>query len=318
LGLDLLNHLKSGVWVSGEEIASKLGVSRAAIWKQIQILRTKGYKIESSTNKGYLLTKGQDILDPEQIQIGLNTKFVGKDLRYFREVKSTNETAREIATNCENGTVVLAEVQTEGKGRLSRSWHSPPGGIWMSIVQKPKIPLASAYWINMAASVAVARSLFRLYGLKAGIKWPNDLLVGERKTCGILMEISAETDRLEHAIVGIGLNANLDVDDLPTDWNATSLSQILGHIVTRNDLIRTLLQEIDLAYTQIGSSKILSEWRERSITLGRQVRITSTEGIIEGEAVSLSDDGALFVKLPNEIRRIVAGDCIHLRAIAGP
>jgi BirA family transcriptional regulator, biotin operon repressor / biotin---[acetyl-CoA-carboxylase] ligase len=315
LGLDLLNHLKGGVWVSGEEIASYLGVSRAAIWKQIQILRTKGYKIESSTNKGYLLAEGQDLLDPKLIQRGLNTKFVGTDLRYFRDVKSTNETARMIASNCKDGTVVLAEVQTEGKGRLSRSWHSPPGGIWMSIVQKPMIPLASAYWINMAASVAVARSLFRLYGLKAGIKWPNDLLIGEQKICGILMEVSAETDRLEHAVVGIGLNANLDVDDFPKDWNATSLCEILGYMVSRNDLIRTLLQEIDLTYAQIGSSKILSEWRNRSTTLGRQVRITSAEENIEGEAVFLSDDGALFVKLPSEIRRIVAGDCIHLRAM---
>lgn len=164
MGSDLLSHLAPGSWVSGEEIASNLGVSRSAVWKQVQALRTKGYRIESSTNKGYRLDANQDVLDPEQILSSLETDFVGKDLRYFREVRSTNETAREIAADCGDGTVVLAEVQTKGRGRLSRPWHSPTGGIWMSLVLKPTIPLAQAYRINMAVSVAI--SLSSVSGLK--------------------------------------------------------------------------------------------------------------------------------------------------------
>jgi BirA family transcriptional regulator, biotin operon repressor / biotin---[acetyl-CoA-carboxylase] ligase len=316
--LDLRSYLKPGSWVSGEEIASNLGVSRAAVWKQIQALRTKGYRIDSSTNKGYRLSEGQDVLDPETIRKSLETDFVGKNLLYHPEVKSTNETAREIASTCENGTTVLAEVQTGGRGRLSRSWRSPPGGVWMSLVLKPEIALVHAYRINMAISVAIARTLFQLYGLNAGIKWPNDILVNGRKLCGILMEVSAETDRLEYAVVGIGINANINVDEFPSDWNATSLSMETGSQVSRNQLIQTLLREIENAYAQMSTPKIASEWRERSVTLGRHVRITNSEGDIEGSAVSLGDDGALFIRLkgePGEIRRIVAGDCIHLRTV---
>jgi BirA family biotin operon repressor/biotin-[acetyl-CoA-carboxylase] ligase len=316
--LDLRSYLKPGSWVSGEEIASTLGVSRAAVWKQIQALRTKGYRIESSTNKGYLLAEDQDVLDPETIRKSLETDFVGKYLLYHQEVKSTNETAKEIAFTCENGTAVLAEVQTGGRGRLSRSWRSPPGGVWMSLVLKPEIALVHAYLVNMAVSVAVARTLFQLYGLNAGIKWPNDVLVNGRKLCGILMEVSAETDRLEYAVVGIGINANIDVDEFPSEWNATSLSMETGGQVSRNQLSKTLLREIEKAYAQMSTPTISSEWRERSVTLGRHVRVTNSEGGIEGTAVSLADDGALFIRLkgePGEIRRIVAGDCIHLRTV---
>jgi BirA family transcriptional regulator, biotin operon repressor / biotin---[acetyl-CoA-carboxylase] ligase len=318
LGSDLLSYLASGSWVSGEEIASNLDVSRAAVWKQVQALRAKGYQIESSTNKGYRLGENQDVLDPEMILKGLETDFVGKDLRYFREVRSTNETAREIAAICGNGTVVLAEVQTKGRGRLSRSWYSPSGGIWMSLVLKPEIPLAQAYRINMAVSVAIARAVFRLYGIKAGIKWPNDLLVSDQKVCGILTEVSAEMDRLKYAVVGIGINANVDENSFPSDWNATSLSMEIGSQISRTKLIQALLMEIEKAYTQMGSRDTYLEWQDRSVTLGRRVRVTFSEGDLVGKAVSLLEDGALGIELtgePGEIRRIVAGDCVHLRAL---
>jgi BirA family biotin operon repressor/biotin-[acetyl-CoA-carboxylase] ligase len=258
------------------------------------------------------------VLDPELIRKGLETEFVGKDLRYFREVRSTNETAREIAANCRNGTVVLAEVQTKGRGRLSRLWHSPSGGVWMSLVLKPEIPLVQAYWINMAASVAIARTMLRLYGIKAGIKWPNDLFVKDRKLGGILMEVSAETDRLEHVVVGLGINANVDVNNFPSDWNATSLSREVGSRVSRTKLIQTLLMEMENTYKRMGSLDTYSEWRDLSVTLGRRVRVTSSQGDLEGQAVRLSVDGALEIELagePGEIRRIVAGDCVHLRAL---
>jgi BirA family biotin operon repressor/biotin-[acetyl-CoA-carboxylase] ligase len=318
LGSDLLGYLEPEAWKSGEEIASNLGISRAAVWKQVQALRSKGYQIESSTNKGYRLAKNQDILDPDLILKGLETEFVGKDLRYYREVKSTNKKAREMAATCGNGTVVLAEVQTGGRGRLSRSWRSPPGGIWMSLILKPKMPLAQAYSINMAVGVAIARTLIRLYGIRPGIKWPNDILINERKLCGILIEVSAEIDRLEYAVVGIGINANVNVDDFPDDWNATSLSREIGGQVSRTQLIQALLLEIEKAYNQIGSTEICSEWRDRSVTLGRLVRVTSLEVDLEGYAVSLSEDGALEIELlgePGTVRRIVAGDCVHLRAV---
>ncbi|NMB84825.1 MAG: biotin--[acetyl-CoA-carboxylase] ligase [Methanothrix sp.] len=306
--------MSSGEWVSGEDMATRQGISRAAVWKQIQSLRTKGYEIESSTRKGYRLAKFHDPLDADMICEGLRTKWLGKDLRCFDEVCSTNDVARSVARECRNGTVILAETQTQGRGRLSRPWASPPGGIWMSLVLKPKISLDRAYRINMAVSVAVSRSMCALYGLDVGIKWPNDLLIGGRKVCGILMEISAEVDRVDWAVVGLGINANIDVMGFSVDWRATSLRQELCQDVSRIDLIQRLLLEIEGTYHRMHSRDLYEEWRRRSVTLGKQVRITSASGDLSGEAIDLAEDGALLIRAEDKIKRVLAGDCIHLRA----
>ncbi|OPY44974.1 MAG: putative biotin ligase [Methanosaeta sp. PtaU1.Bin016] len=295
-------------------MATRQGISRAAVWKQIQSLRTKGYEIESSTRKGYRLAKFHDPLDADMICEGLRTKWLGKDLRCFDEVCSTNDVARSVARECRNGTVILAETQTQGRGRLSRPWASPPGGIWMSLVLKPKISLDRAYRINMAVSVAVSRSMCALYGLDVGIKWPNDLLIGGRKVCGILMEISAEVDRVDWAVVGLGINANIDVMGFSVDWKATSLRQELCQDVSRIDLIQRLLLEIEGTYHRMHSRDLYEEWRRRSVTLGKQVRITSASGDLSGEAIDLAEDGALLIRAEDKIKRVLAGDCIHLRA----
>ncbi len=183
----------------------------------------------------------------------------------------------------------------------------------MSLILKPKIALADAYKINMAVSVALSRAIASLYGLKTSIKWPNDLLINDHKFCGILMEISAEIDRLDYAIVGIGLNANVDVDDFPDQWNATSISREQGLEISRTELIQRALEEIEDAYLKMDSQEIYHEWCDRSATLGKHVRISSISGDFEGEAVSLSEDGALVVKASGDLLRVVAGDCIHLR-----
>ncbi len=230
---DILSYLGSGDWVSGEEMAAKLCISRAAVWKQIRNLRKRGYEIEASTKKGYHLTCRPDLLDADMILSGLKTKWLGRDLRSFSEVNSTNEIAKSLAPSCQNGTVILAETQTQGRGRLSRHWASPLGGIWMSLILKPEMPLERVYQINMAVSVAVSRAIFSLLGLEAGIKWPNDLMIRKRKTCGILMEVSAEVGRLDYAIVGLGINANVSMCNFPEEWMSTSIARELGHKVNR-------------------------------------------------------------------------------------
>lgn len=325
-------------------MAARLGISRAAVWKQIRSLRKRGYEIESSTKKGYRLAGNCDILDADLIRSGLKTQWLGKDLRCFSEVTSTNEVARTIARECRNdainraangsartangtanigtvdetandGTVILAEVQTQGRGRLSRSWASPPGGIWMSLILRPQISLDRAYRINMAISVAICKALEGLYGLAAGIKWPNDLLIDEKKICGILMEVSAEVDRLEYVVVGIGINANVDVSGYPAEWRSTSLGQELGCGVSRVELIQKILLEIEKSYRHMDSKEIWEEWRSRSVTLGRQVRISSVSGDLLGRAVDLAEDGALMIQSRDGLHRVLAGDCIHLRAL---
>jgi len=314
---EALDYLRSGSWVSGEEMAQQLGISRAAVWKQIKNLRSRGYRIESSTNKGYRLTYSPDILDESMICSELKTKFIGRNLHCYQEVKSTNEAARSIARSCNDGTVVLAEMQTEGRGRMARAWASPHGGVWMSLILKPKIALANAYKVNMAISVALSKAIAGLYGMKVSIKWPNDLLINDRKVCGILMEISAEIDRLEYAVIGIGINANVDAEAFPDEWNATSISRELGSKISRIELIQRVLQEIEDAYCKIDSKEIYNEWCDRSATLGRHVRINSAAGDFDGKAISLSEDGALMVKSSGSLLRVVAGDCIHLRNLRG-
>lgn len=296
-------------------MAAKLGISRAAIWKQIRNLRKRGYEIEASTRKGYHLACRPDLLDADMILSGLKTRWLGRDMRSFPEVSSTNEVARSLAPNCQNGTVILAETQTRGRGRLCRHWASPPGGVWMSLILKPEMPLAMVYQINMAVSVAVSRAIFSLLGLEAGIKWPNDLLIRERKICGILMEVSAEVGRLDYAVVGLGINANVRLSNFPAEWMATSLARESGHEVNRLDLIQRILMDIEEAYDMMGSSEIYEEWRRRSITLGRCVRITSNSGALLGVVEDLFEDGALLLRTESGLQRVLAGDCIHLRAL---
>lgn len=311
--LDLLSFLASGEWISGEEIARKLGVSRAAVCKQVKTLRQRGYEISSSTGKGYRLAAKADLLDADRISRSLKTAWLGRYLQVEKQVSSTNEVAISRVSSSPSGSVILAEIQTAGKGRLSRPWASPPGGIWMSLILKPTMPLSQVYRINMAVSVALCRILSSQFGLDAGIKWPNDLLIGQLKICGILMEVGAQVDRLDYAVVGIGLNANNDISQFPAEWRSTTLASQLGHEIDRCDLILRILQEIEVAYESMGSKEIFEEWRRRSITLDRQVLITSATGDRMGRAVDLADDGALILEIEGKRERILAGDCIHLR-----
>ncbi|MCK9440550.1 MAG: biotin--[acetyl-CoA-carboxylase] ligase [Methanothrix sp.] len=312
---DILSFLISGEWISGEEMAKKLAISRAAVWKQIQVLRQRGYEISASTGKGYRLAKKPDLLDADRIFGCLKTKWLGRDMRISAQVSSTNAVALSLARDCQSGTVILAETQTQGKGRLSRPWVSPPGGIWMSIILKPKMPLTHVYQINMAVAVALCRALSSILGLEAGIKWPNDLLIRELKICGILMEVGAQVDLLDYAVVGLGLNVNNDPSSLPAEWRLTSLAAELGHDIDRCDLIARILEEIEVAYENMGSKEIYEEWRSRSLTLNRQVLITSVAGDKVGEAVDLAEDGALLLRTGDELKRVLAGDCIHLRPL---
>ena len=299
-------------------MALRQGISRAAVWKQIRGLRLRGYEIMSSTGKGYRMANKPDLLDADIIRFGLETKWLGRDLRCFQEISSTNELAKEVARNSENGTVILAMVQTEGRGRLSRPWASPPGGIWMSLILKPKMPLSQIHQINMAVSVAVSKSIQNLYGLDAGIKWPNDILINERKVCGILMEVSAQVDRLDYAVVGLGINANVDVSVFPEEWKSISIGHQLGRVVCRAELIRKILLELEAAYERMNSTEIYEEWRRRSITLGRHVRITSITGDLIGVAEELLKDGTLCLKTKEGRKHVLAGDCIHLRPVEEP
>ena len=313
---DALSFLVPGEWVSGEDIARRQGLSRAAVWKQIQALRKRGYSIASSTRRGYLLMDQPDLLDAGRIKKDLATRWLGRDLLILEEASSTNAVALSSVGQRQSGSIILAETQKEGRGRLSRNWASPPGGIWMSLVLKPDIPLSRVYRINMAASVSICRTISRL-GLEAGIKWPNDILIQEKKVCGILTELGAQMDRLDYVVVGMGLNANNDTAAFPSQWRSTSLAAELGRGIDRCALIAAILNEMEKAIDNMESQEIYEEWRSRSLSLGKRVRISSAEGDLTGQVVDLDGDGALILQQGREKRRILAGDCIHLRPVGG-
>jgi BirA family biotin operon repressor/biotin-[acetyl-CoA-carboxylase] ligase len=309
---------RKGEHVSGEELAHELAVSRAAVWKHIQVLRAEGYMIESSTNLGYSLASTPDLLTPTAIKAGLKTQIIGRNIQYFKETESTNIIAREIAGSVEEGTVVIAESQTGGRGRMGRKWISPEGGIWLSIIIKPKIQPLYASRITLLAGVSVAKTI-RSYGLPARIKWPNDVLINGKKVCGILTEIEAEIDLIEFCVVGIGIDANVDTESFPEEARdtSTSLKKELGSGINRVEFVQKLLEEFESLYLKFqrdGFSPILEEWRNMSATIGEWVKITTQARTIYGEAIGVDSEGALVLETgEGKLEKIVAGNCEHLR-----
>jgi BirA family biotin operon repressor/biotin-[acetyl-CoA-carboxylase] ligase len=302
-------------YVSGEQIADLLGVSRAAVWKQVQALTREGYEIDSQQNRGYRLVSAPDRLYAPEVRNGLQTSLIGRRIVHFEVTTSTNTVARQLAEEgAEEGTVVIAETQTAGKGRRGRQWITRPGGAWLSVILKPGIDPAHAASITLLAAVSVTKAL-REWGVEAVIKWPNDVLVNGKKICGILTEMSAETDVVSFIVLGIGVNLNNDVS-LET---ATTLKTELGHKVDRVRFVQGLLESLEedyLTFKEQGFTPILWSWRRYSDTLGRPVEVTYQGEVIKGVAQDIADDGALMVKTKDgSVRRIVSGDCIHLRKL---
>ena len=274
--------------------------------------------IKSSTNLGYSLVSSPDTLSPAEIKAGLKTKVIGKNIQYFKETESTNIIAREMAGSVQEGTVVIAESQTGGRGRLGRKWISPQGGVWFSVILKPKLQPLHAPTITLLAGVAVAK-VIRSYGLTAKIKWPNDVLINGKKTCGILTEIGAEMDSINYIILGIGIDANVDTETFPDDVRdlSTSLKKELGHGINRVEFVQKLFSELEALYLKFqkeGFSPILDEWRNMSATIGEWVKITTQTKTIYGEAIGVDSEGALILETgEGKLEKIVAGNCEHLR-----
>ncbi|MBI2873737.1 MAG: biotin--[acetyl-CoA-carboxylase] ligase [Firmicutes bacterium] len=312
---EILEFLKSKqpYSVSGEELAGLLGVTRTAIWKAVRELRRDGYLIAGRPGAGYALAGSPDRLLPEEIRDGLQTRILGRTIHYRDSTDSTNEVAKALARRgVPGGTLVIAEEQWSGKGRLSREWSSPRGGIWMSLIHRPQIISLLAPRYSLAACVAVARSLHKL-GLNPGIKWPNDLLIEGRKVCGILTELWAELDRVEFLIIGIGINANIEQASFPDPIRplAASLLELLGRKVDRPALVRDLLWELEGLFDLApgpGFEGLLDEWRRFSVTLGRRVRVKAGGEEISGLARDIDGEGALLLETKDGPRRILAGE----------
>jgi BirA family biotin operon repressor/biotin-[acetyl-CoA-carboxylase] ligase len=307
---------RSPQFLSGEEISLRLKVSRTAVWKRIGRLRALGYVIEASTRSGYRLMGSPDLLTPSEIKPFLKTKWIGKAIHHFGTLDSTNAQAYRLALNgAEEGEVVISESQEQGKGRLGRQWFSPPFlNLYLSVVLRPKIPPYQASLITLMAAIATADAIRHFSGLLPLIKWPNDILLQDRKIAGLLNEIHSEIDRIHFVILGIGVNLNTDESMFSKNirGTATSLRIEMGRTISRKAFLQVLLQELERWYSIFiheGSPAILKAWRSRAHIKGRRVSVTSFGERLTGVAIDVDSDGALILETENgRRRRVVAGD----------
>lgn len=300
----VLAAIESGP-ISGPELAERLDISRAAVWKHVENLREQGFGIESTAD-GYVLDSVPE-LSAGAVEFGLEAPF---EVEFHESIGSTNERARELAGSGESNIAVLADRQTGGRGRLDREWTSPSGGIWLSILLRPDVPPAQAPAFTLAAAVATARAL-RNVGAEATIKWPNDVQIADQKVAGILTEMEGEADRISWLVVGIGLNANVDSRELPEDQPATSLKATIGE-VNRGELTREIIDQF-WALAKGDEQAILDGWKELTSTLGQRVRVETPSEEIVGRAVDISPPGMLLVETAEGTVEVTAGDCEHLR-----
>jgi BirA family transcriptional regulator, biotin operon repressor / biotin---[acetyl-CoA-carboxylase] ligase len=320
----LLARLKdaSGQWVSGESISVQLGISRTAVWKQVNSLKSDGHRIQSAPRKGYRLEREADILSADEISACLTTRTMGRpSIAVFRQTDSTNLQAKQLAARgAPEDTVVVPTPQTTVRRPRGRTWLSPAGqGLCLSIILRPALSPAQAPQITLMTAVAVARTL-RNKGIQAGIKWPNDILVRDRKIAGILTEISMEMDRVDWVIVGLGLNINTPARRMPAAirGQATSMQIQTGRPLRRVEMLGDLLQTFETCYDQLnieGFGPIMEQWRRMSDIIGRQVYVDVMGTRHYGRVAAVDDDGVLILEdAEGRTRRIFSGDVTRVRS----
>ncbi len=313
--------------VSGAQLAEQLAISRAAIWSRIEELRQAGYEIEAGPHFGYRLVNSPDALHADDLLAHLadgpagqgtpaSPKIIGRDIRVFKETTSTNDVVEKLARDgVKEGVVVFAESQTRGRGRLGRKWVSPANkGLWFSILLRPVLRPQEMTQLTVASATALRRAIIAETGLRPEIKWPNDILINGKKVAGILTELSAESDRVKHIILGIGVDVNVDAGELPPEVRqlATSLKIEAGAEIPRVELAAQIIRELDRDYARICAGKfaeVADEWEAGCATIGRNVTVQMGDRKICGRAESLDDDGALLVRTEHgHLERVIGGD----------
>lgn len=315
---EILDLLAKGEYVSGEDLAAKLGITRAAVWKQLKTLRELGYEITASSRKGYLLLARPDRLYPWEVEKELNTKIMGQRIEYYEQIPSTNRRAKELLTESPvEGTLIIAEEQTAGRGRLGRNWFSPPGAaLYSTVILQPKLPPNDLPKLTLVAAVALSKTIERELEQRPLVKWPNDLYLKGRKISGILTELSGELGRLEYLLLGVGVNVNQSPEDFPVEIRekAGSLRSILGRKekISRLGLLRSYLQILEEEYLnalQKGFAESLAYCRRYSATLGRRVEVTDGERTYKGRALMIEEDGSLILEAESgEKIKVISGD----------
>jgi BirA family transcriptional regulator, biotin operon repressor / biotin---[acetyl-CoA-carboxylase] ligase len=315
--LEFLKNKKG--YVPADELSRHLNISRQVLSEHINDLRDAGYEIVAVPHLGFRLESLSDRLFPFEVEHGLNTKFIGRKIYYLQRCSSTMDIAMQLASdNPSEGTIILAESQTKGRGRLGRHWVSPRyKGIYFSLMLKPKIPPSQAAVLTLLAAVSICEAVKAATGITCSIKWPNDILVNNKKLGGILTELEAELDRVNFVIIGIGINVNNEPGELLR--GAVSLKSLSNSQkkVDRLELLREILRKIESNYFLFQEKKaaaILEKWKSYSLTLGQRVKISSSRAQVQGRAVAIDIDGGLLVeKDSGGLQKFMSGDVLHLR-----
>lgn len=306
----------NGEFLSGQALANILGCSRTAIWKHIEELRKEGFELEAIRNKGYRIISTPKNMTENELRLGLKTTIFGKTIQYLESTDSTQKVAHQLAQEgCPDGTLVIAEEQTNGRGRLARNWHSPKyTGIWMSLVLRPKLPPAKAPQFTLIAAVAVARAIEDICEISPDIKWPNDLLLKGKKITGILTELQADSDKINAIIMGIGMNVNQKEQDFPKELhnNATSLAIETGKEISRSELVKRILENLEkyyLLYLEKGFAPLKLLWESYAVSLGKDIIARTISGNISGKALGITEEGVLKIEDQNgQIHKIYSAD----------
>lgn len=330
--LAILRRLKDKYpeFISGEELSRDFNISRTAVWKYVNSLKEDGYVFESSSRVGYRLVLEPGIINSYELSDNLGTRIVGKKILYFDSIDSTNNYAKKIAMeDAEEGLTVVAGSQSGGRGRIGRSWDSPPDtGVYMSVILKPLLPPGEIQVVTLAAAVAVAKVIEEITGMKPGIKWPNDVLLDGRKVCGILTEMNSEIERVNFVVLGIGINYTRKQGEFPHELRdkAISLAAFAGnHGIDMGKwcklaVIRAVIQEMDKLYKMIllkRYKEITDMWKEYSVTLGSEIRIISGVAEYTGTAEDITEDGSLVVASSDGSIRTVQSGEIFIRGVNG-
>ena len=305
-------------YLSGQDLSDVLKISRVAVWKHIKKIQTLGYKIESKQKLGYRLVDDTEKLLPWEIIRDLKTENIGKRVYYFEELDSTQNFAQQIAADKkENGTIVIAEKQTSGRGRLDRKWTSPKGGIWFSLIIHPKFDVSSSTLIPILSAVALSKSIKKILGVETEVKWPNDIILNGKKVAGILVDASVQANNIDYLILGIGINFDIDTKKLekrlsktPNFYGVNSLRENNNKTPPKILLKEFLFQfEKNLSSLDKGEkAKIVKEWTKKAAGIGRKITINTSNGKISGIAQGIDADGALKIKTKKKIERVLVGD----------
>lgn len=307
-------------YISGEEISHALSVSRAAVWKHVQGLKGEGYAIESVRNKGYRLTAWPDCWEAAAAAGCFEGTLFGRWMEIHDTIDSTSLRARVLAgEGAPEGTLVAAEMQTGGRGRMGRTWSSPKGqGLWFSLVLRPKRLPEEAYQVVVPAALAVAAGILQTTGLKAGIKWPNDILLKGRKVCGLLAEFQGQRDWTDFIILGIGVNVHQKEADFPEDLHdtAVSLAASTRQAFRRMDLAAAILEAFEERFQvlqQQGLTGLLEEYRAHSVTVGHPVQVLDGQRRFDAYALDIAEDGGLVVRLEDGQERVLHAGEVSIR-----